>query len=128
MNTRNIRGSKMRKILLLKILVLVSSFFAISSVQAGNAWYWGNITRINTNGADGSFEIYLDNPTLQATCQDQLVFFKVSDMGLERTKHALSLALSAYMVGKEWGVVINLPTSGSQCYASSTASQGAGIR
>ncbi len=111
-----------------KYLIFLITFFIGASAHAGNAWYWGNITRINTNGSDGSFEIYIDNPTIQNVCQDQLVFFKVNNMGLERTKSALSLALSALMGGKEWGVVVDLPSSGGQCYASSTASQGAGIR
>ena len=111
-----------------KYVLFLLTFFVTVSAQASDAWYWGNVTRIITNGSDGSFEILIDNPTIQSVCQNQIVFFKVNDMGLERTKNALSLALSAFMAGKEWGVVVDLPLTDGPCYASSTASQGAGIR
>jgi hypothetical protein len=56
------------------------------------------------------------------------VYFKVSDMGAERAKAALSMVLTAFAANKDWGVVIDLPMAEDICSASSTASQGAGIR
>ncbi|WP_444996217.1 hypothetical protein [Aliikangiella sp. IMCC44359] len=113
----------MKKYLFFLLAALVSL-----NVQAGNAWYWGKVIQINTSGNDGSFEILIDNPNIENFCSDKLVFFKASNMGAERTKAALSLAVAAFMGGKEWGVVVDLPSSVNRCDASPTASQGAGIR
>ncbi len=50
-------------------------------------------------------------------------------MGVERTKAALSLAMTALVSGKQFGVVVDLPpTPGAVCSASSTSTQGAGIK
>lgn len=99
-----------------------------TNVYSDNHWYWGEISRISTLGDDGSFEIYLDNQDIVSRCLYDRVYFKASDMGLERTKAALSMALSAFVAGKSWGVVIDLPETEQACYASPTASQGAGIK
>jgi len=114
----------MTRIYILFIFLVALSF----SVQAGNSWYWGKVLSVNTAGADGSFEIFLDNPSIKTNCLHDRVYFKVVDMGAERTKVALSMALSAFVSEKQWGVVIDLPASEGTCSASSTASQGSGIR
>ncbi|MCH2157269.1 MAG: hypothetical protein MK096_00620 [Oleiphilaceae bacterium] len=113
----------MKKYLMFILLTLVCS-----SSYAGNKWYWGTITSMTTKGSDGSFEVYLDNPNIKSNCLYDRVHFKADEMGSERTKAALSFALSAFAAGKEWGVVIDLPISEARCYASPSASQGAGIR
>ena len=102
--------------------------FAAFDSLAGNEWYWGKGTSIKTSGADGSFEVELDNQKIKDFCKWNRVYFKVSDMGAERTKAALSLALTAFTANKEWGVVVNLPSVEDVCKASSSASQGAGIK
>lgn len=112
------------KRLFLLILLGLNSF----SVFAGNAWYWGKVTSIQTLTADGSFHIYIENQSIKDFCQYNRVDFMVADMGVERTKAALSMALAAFSSSKEWGVVVHLPTSEAVCRASATASQGAGIR
>ena len=96
--------------------------------SAANSWYWGEVTEIITSTSDGSFIIYINNTTLQATCANARVNFNVSDMGVERTRAALAMALAAYTADKQWGVVVNLPSPGSVCTASPTSTQGAGIR
>ncbi|TQV72210.1 hypothetical protein FLL45_18500 [Aliikangiella marina] len=113
------------------VSLLFASVFLVTSHNAfaSNAWYWGKVNKIQTLSPDGSFLIYLENNTLKNTCRDNRVEFHVAHMGAERTQVAMSMALTAFTAGKEWGVVVNLPTTAeSVCYASSTASQGAGIR
>ncbi len=106
------------------ILFVLSS----SSVLASNAWYTGKVLSINTLGSDGSFQISLDNQAIKNGCLYGVVSFKVSDMGLERTKSAFSLALTAFATGRDWGVVIDMPITEQVCSASSTAGQGASIK
>lgn len=104
-------------------------FLGSSNAFAVNAWYYGKVNQIITSGSDGSFIIYTDNISIKNTCIHNRVNFRVSDMGVERTKAALTMALTAFTSNKEWAVVIDLPVEPeSVCYASSTASQGAGIR
>ncbi len=113
----------------LKMLTGLLLMLSLSSAGAVNSWYWGEVTRIRTLQNDGSFMIYVDNPDIKNICQYDRVFFQVSDMGAERTKAALSMALTAFTSGKTWGVVIDLPTAPeSICYASATSTQGAGIQ
>ena len=115
----------------MKLKTIISAVLLVlsSSAAASNAWYWGKVKKIQTLSSDGSFLIYLENNTLNATCRDDRVEFHVADMGAERTRSALTMALAAFTAGKDWGVVIDLPTTpDSICYASTTASQGAGIR
>ncbi|WP_459924012.1 hypothetical protein [Desulfatiferula olefinivorans] len=116
----------------MKVGIILSVILTASSAYAKNSWKYGHVTHIQTLGSDGSFMVYMDNETVKAVCQYQRVYFRVSDMGVERTKLAYSMALSAYLSGKRWGVVIDLPTEipddyMQSCDASSTASQGAGI-
>lgn len=114
----------MEKLLLAVIVLLFSS-----SVSAGNAWYYGKVTSLQTFTEDGSFLVYLDNSEISANCNSSRVRFTVSNMGAERTKSALSMALTAFTTGKEFGVVVDLDVSvDSVCYVSNTASQGAGIK
>lgn len=110
--------------------LFISIVFCLFSLtlSAQNAWYWGNVTQIITIEDDGSFLVYVDNATLKSTCRHQRVSFKVSDMGAERTKAALSMALTAFSSGKRYGVVVDLPADNEVCSVPASASQGAGIR
>lgn len=108
-------------------LCLLVSFGALNA-NAENAWYWGEVTQLNTLGPDGSFEVRINHPDLISICTYNNVRFKAADMGSERTKAALSMALAAFMGGKKFGVVLDLPSSAMICEASPTASQGAGIK
>lgn len=114
---------------MMKSIIVCLLVLTTAEAVAGNAWYWGQISSIRTTGADGSFELNLENDNIKRGCKWDRVYFRVEDMGVERTKAALSLALTAFTSEKEWGVVIDIPrnTEG-VCDASSTASQGAGIR
>jgi len=115
----------MKKLIVVSVML---TFSALSHSGTGNAWYWGKITKLITTGPDGSFEVTLENDGVKTYCLHDKVFFKVSEMGAERTKAALSMALTAFTADKDWGVVIDLPTVEQECLASATASQGAGIR
>lgn len=95
---------------------------------ADNQWYWGAATKIITEGTDGSFIVYVDNPTLRNTCAYARVRVSVANLGPERTKAAMALALSALHTGREFGVVVDLPSPGSVCEVPSSSNQGAGIR
>jgi hypothetical protein len=120
--------SKQQNQTMKRYLILILFTLICVNAKAANHWYWGTVTRINTYETDGSFEIYIDNPDIQSMCDYGLVYFEVSNMGADRTRAALSLAVTAFTSGKDWGVVVDLPSSPGPCYASSTASQGAGIR
>lgn len=109
------------------LLIAIVTFFSVSSF-AGNTWYYGEVTRIQTYESDGSFQIYVDNQDLITNCLYQRVNFRVANMGAERTKAALSMAMTAFVSGKEWGVVVDIVNPNEVCEASSTASQGAGIQ
>jgi len=112
-----------------KFIFGIILLLSVSNVFAVNTWYHGKVKNIITSGSDGSFIIYTDNTTLNSICIYDRVYFRVSDMGQERTKVALTMALTAFTANKDWGVVVDLPVEPeSICYASSSASQGAGIR
>lgn len=114
----------MKKICLALLMTLFSSMSL-----ASNGWYYGKVTQIQTLTADGSFIVYIDNAEIISNCQYGRVRFMVADMGLERTKAALSMALAAFSMGKEFGVVVDIDEStDSVCFASKTAGQGAGIK
>lgn len=98
------------------------------NVYAVNAWYEGTVTNLQTLGPDGSFIVRIDNQTIKDDCLHSRISFRVQDMGYERTKIAFSMALAAFASGKTYGVVVNITTANEICYASATASQGAGIR
>lgn len=98
------------------------------SANAANSWYWGEVNRVLTLGSDGSFLIYIDNSTIVENCAHERIVFQVSDMGSERTKAALTMAMTAFVSGKLYGVVVDLPSAGNVCYASATSTQGAGLR
>lgn len=108
------------------LLTLALSFSA--QAFAGNAWYWGKVTLIETLNPDGSFLVYLDNASIKNVCLHDRVQFNVSEMGAERTQAAMTMALTAFISGREWGVVLDLPATEEVCHASPTATQGAGIR
>jgi len=111
-----------------KFLSLIALLLS-NAVLAGNAWYEGKVTNIITLSEDGSFTVYLDNPDIKNTCKSKRVNFKVVDMGVERTKLAFTMAITALTADRTWGVVVDLPTTvGTICNASSTASQGALIK
>lgn len=113
----------------LKLLTCLLLLLPLTYASAVNNWCWGKVTLIQTLQSDGSFIIHVDNPGIKNIYQYDRVFFQVSDMGAERTKAALSMALTVLTAGKTWGVVIDLPTTPeSTCYTSATASQGAGIQ
>jgi len=112
------------------ILKIVVMLLIVSSPNtfAANSWYWGAVTQVQTYQPDGSFQIYINNTSITSVCSAARVNFEVVDMGAERTRAAMSMAMTALVSGKEFGVVVDLPTSGQICKASATASQGAGIR
>ena len=112
----------MKSVLGLLILLLCQPCFA------GNAWYWGKVTKIITFQSDGSFMAYIENSNVHNICENKRVRFMVSNLGLERTKAAMSMALSAFHSNKNFGVVLDLPSSpNSVCEVPASASQGAGI-
>ena len=110
-----------------KILIAVTLLVASLNVMASNQWYQGHVTNIITYKNDGSFEVQIDNSTINNTCLYSRVDFLVDDMGLERTKAALSMAMASFLTGKLFGVVVDLPSPGQICHASPTASQGTSI-
>ncbi len=111
-------------------IIFIATFLSLFCfhANAANSWYWGKVIKIQTLGEYGSFYVYLDNENVKSNCLNNRVEFTVNNMGIERTKSAFALALSAFAAGKEWGVVIDLPTSEATCSASPTATQGAGIQ
>ena len=113
----------------MKKLILILMFILPFQAMAVNKWYYGKVTQIQTSTSDGSFMVYIENNQIGEICNYSRVFFTVGSMGVERTRLAFSLALAAYSGDKNWGVVVDLPTTpDSTCYASATASQGAGIK
>lgn len=110
-----------------KVIFLVLLAFC-AQANAANTWYWGKVNNIVTLHQDGSFIVQLENDDIESGCLYSRVQFMVPDMGAERTKAALSLAMTAFAADKEWGVVIDMPVALDVCRASPTASQGAGIR
>ncbi|AKE51277.1 hypothetical protein [Kangiella geojedonensis] len=114
----------MKKLILAVVITLLSS-----TGSATNAWYWGEVTQVMTFTDDGSFFVTIDNGDIATNCNYSRIRFTVTDMGSERTKAALSMALTALTAGKQFGVVVDLDqTTSSNCYASSTSSQGAAIK
>ena len=111
-----------------KLVIGLLTCFLWDGAYAANAWYWGEVVKIQTLGGDGSFQVQLENQHIKDFCTDDKVNFLAVDMGVERTKIAFSMALAAFASGVVWGVVVDLPTSESVCNASATASQGAGIQ
>lgn len=107
------------------LITLLMFFSGIS--YAENAWYDGKISRIMTSGPDGSFIIYIDNADIKNTCRNEKILFHAGKMGEGRTKAALSMALSAFLSGMEYGVVVDLPEVGGNCTASETSGAGARI-
>jgi hypothetical protein len=97
-------------------------------VLAANVWYWGGVTQVIATRSDGSFIVYTENPSIQSKCLYDRVNFLASDMGTERTKAALAMAMTALKTGREFGVVMDIQTEGQVCKVSQTTSQGAGIR
>ncbi len=110
-----------------KYFVLVVSILASTDSMAANQWYNGPVSTVLTSGPDGSFYAYVDNADIISTCAYKRVLFRVEDMGVERTKAALALAMASIMTGKNWGVVLDMPPVGQVCYASATSTQGAAL-
>ncbi len=104
--------------------LLVSVFVA----NAQNRGFHGKVTELVTLGSDGSFMVYINNQELIDTCFHKRVYFRVSHMGIERTKLAFSMALTAFSADKSYGVIVDLPEVGGICNVSSTSSTGAYIR
>lgn len=111
-----------------KYILAILIMFTSMQAYAANAWYFGSVTQVITHQDDGSFIVYLDNQTIKDTCLYKRVNFTVANMGLERTKVAMSMAMTALVSGKQFGVVVDLPTQGSICSVPSSSSQGAGIK
>ncbi|MEM9384816.1 MAG: hypothetical protein AAGA68_07125 [Pseudomonadota bacterium] len=109
-------------------IIMALVIAATTPAQATNRWFYGPVTQVITLHDDGSFFVYIDNVDIKSSCDYDRVSFEVSDMGAERTKAALSMALSAFAADRQFGVVIDFPPSGTACKASSTATQGAGIK
>ena len=111
-----------------KIIISMVIMFLSANVHAVNTWYFGTVTQVITYQDDGSFMVYLDNQEIKNTCAYKRVNFTVTNMGAERTKAALSMAMTALVGGKQYGVVVDLPPQGSVCSVPSSSSQGAGIK
>ena len=108
-------------------IALLLSIAWTQEAAAVNKWYWGQVTQIITHRDDGSFIVYVDHPVLLADCLHKRVNVSVDELGAERTKAALSMALAAFAANKRFGVVVDIVTSGEVCVVSNTT-QGAGIR
>ena len=111
--------------------VCLLSLIAWPSVANNNDWYWGNLSRVMTYKADGSFMVYSDNADVMAECAHDRVEFHVQALGAERVKLAHGMALTALASGMEFGLVMDLATShtpGDPCKVSPTTSQGASVR
>ena len=118
----------MSRLIGFSLITLALSAASMTPAGAANSWYWGQVIKVITSESDGSFTVHIDNADLLSTCAYGRVKFLVSDMGSERTKAALSMALMAFAAGKEYGVVVDLPPVGNECFASRTTTQGAGVR
>lgn len=110
-----------------RMWVVLMLCFSVTNAIAGNKWYRGSITYLQTLGPDGSFIVYLDNEEIKSNCAYKRIKFLVEDMGYERTKLAFSMALTALTANKTYGVVVDISGLGEVCHASGTASQGADI-
>ena len=124
-----------------KIMMIIATFAGLmlgANVYAVNATYSGTVTQIvtaNTSaivGGDGSFYIYVDNPDLISQCPHQRVLVRVSDMGEERSKIILALALTALTTGNELGLVVNFDdltnVYANECIVAPTTSLGASLK
>lgn len=100
----------------------------VFSANAVNRGFYGKVTQLSALGSDGSFLVYIDNQELLDTCRFKRVYFRVAHMGIERTKLAFSMALTAFSTDKSYGVVVDLPEIDGVCNASSTSSIGVMIR
>lgn len=74
-------------------------------------WYLGKVTQVITYEGDGSFTVYMDDASIQSICESGRVRVEVSNLGIERTKAAFSMALTALTTGKTYEVVLDLPTT-----------------
>jgi hypothetical protein len=112
----------------LKYFVSIVFLLICQNSYAVNAWYWGKATQILTYGADGSFIVYVDNTDIGDVCFGSRINVLVENLGAERTKAAMSIALSAFHSGKSIGVVLDLPTTpDTVCEVPASSSQGVGI-
>ncbi len=98
----------------MKIIILGFLIFS-TQIFSANAWYNGKISKIETINADGSFIIYMDNTDINSNCTNDYVEWRVTDMGTERTKAGLSMALTALTTGMTFGVVVDIPGSAPNC-------------
>ena len=110
------------------IKYIAAIFLLIFSLQthAINTWYRGPVIRVVVDRDDGSFFVQSGNPTIESTCAYKRIYFRVSDMGAERTKAALSMAMTALVTGRDFGIVVDLPAAGERCFAAA-GGQGADL-
>jgi len=74
------------------------------NTYATNAWYYGKVTEVIAYGPDGSFMVYINNTDLLGKCLYDRVNIIVSDMGIDRTKAALPMAMTALVSDRTYGI------------------------
>ena len=90
------------------IIVLFSG-----AVSASPAWYAGKVSRIAlTGGNDGSFIVTFDNSNLD-DCMHKYAYFRGSQLGDGRLKHAYTMALTSLTTKVSMGIVIDKSVNGS---------------
>lgn len=111
--------------IILSVLILLFSQTGFTA----NAWHWGKVTKIITYQSDGSFYVYIENENLKIGCIHKRVRYVATSIGLESTKAAMSLALSALHSGRDFGTVVDIPATSSEvCNAAGNGAQNSGIR
>ena len=129
-----------------KKLVILMVCFIGAEAMAANKGYYGKVLHIilsqtgtcthSTDTEDqvchegSSFFVYIDNQDIIDNCAYGRVRFDISVFGVGRTKAAFSMATTALVSDRQFGVVVNLdalsPTGG--CDVAANTSTGAMLK
>lgn len=113
--------------------IVISAVLALAAAQiayAGpNTWYWGHIRLLKLAGDErGSFFVHFEDDDTLDHCKYDRVYFLTGRLGNGRVEMAYTMAMSAMMAGREFGLVskkVDVHEDGEFCYATG---QTAGLR
>lgn len=82
-----------------------------SYVEAGAAWYVGQVKRVALLSSDGSFIVTFKNEALD-NCKYKYGYFMGSELGEKRLNNAYAMALTSIASGMDMGIVIDKAKNG----------------
>lgn len=102
----------------MKKIILAVLFYSVTSTAAAeNNWYFGEVSSVILDDPSGGFAIALENEDVRTLCKDDLIYARSSNLGEERLKAALSMALTSYSMESKFGASMNLENvRGGRCF------------